>query len=815
MVNNGGYNRLSTDLPLHPPGYDDLESNLADGVATPQIEEFEIEDDDPIQREGFLIRASLATKKFASNFSNKVVRPVSKMIDPMYEAYKYFGMQYEQVILKVGNPLVVKRLLYVFMITVLMFAVSKMNPDYGINGASGGTFTSGKFYDINLLGDTISDIIDVKQMKENLEYFSSMPHIAGTKGDLTLAKYIENYMENNGIGSPDFNEPKSFVNYPLFNEAETYVKLSDDSYKATLFELDNKEIQYLAYNPNSLNTNSPLDCKYIYANFGNPEDFVKLHQNKINIEGSIILIKYGGSIPESTKVNIAQSFGAKAVLFVTPKFTLGNGENKKEYDNIIQKENVGFSRISPGDVLTPASSSGDGFSTRVPWFKSELTPKIPTIPLSWKDGEFFIKKLDGKGIKMDSDFYSGDSNSDLKITFSLKNEERSTQEIWNVVGSILGREQSEEGIIIGAARDASCFGTLSSNTGSVVLLELMKVFTSLQRRFNWSPSRSIYFVSFDATQYNLAGSSDWIQSRIDILRNNGFAYIDLSDAVTGDILQISSNPFFQNLIKDSLKKVKVEDKNLYDIFKNQSGGDSIGNDMVEMKNYIPFINLANIPSLEIKFKGTTYPEGSCYDNFENFENSGIDPSMEKHKQLVNLLALISLELAELPVIPYDYEGFANSFLDYLKDLENYANDVVSGLSHKPSVSFDILKNSLEILKSAGKAHNDWNESWRQFIKASPEPSLYAMERWKRNQRMIEFNACFIIKNLNTKRPGYLNVLLGTPYWAPSTSLGKYMWNSFPILRDLIYENKFEALQHDIKELSDLIVYASNNFVNLI
>lgn len=166
------------------------------------------------------------TKKFANNFNNSIIHPVLQIIDPIYEGYKYFQQKYEQNILKLGNPLVVKRLLYVLFIMIVIFFVTKHNVNDGVNGTSGGTFSAGKFYNIDKLSSSVDDFISAKLMKENLEYFSSMSHITGSNGDLTLARYIETYMHNNGIRIMDMNQLQSYTNYPVYNEKDTYLKLA-------------------------------------------------------------------------------------------------------------------------------------------------------------------------------------------------------------------------------------------------------------------------------------------------------------------------------------------------------------------------------------------------------------------------------------------------------------------------------------------------------------------------------------------------------------------------------------------------------------
>ncbi|CCE81930.1 Piso0_002610 [Millerozyma farinosa CBS 7064] len=817
-------NRAGTDIPIDPPQYDDLDVRYSgnDGM-----EQFEIEDIPYMNDEGFFKRASFMTKKIAHDFNNNVMYPMRRMIDPIAEGYSYLRTYYEKTIQKIGNPLVVKRLFYVFFITVIVFAVTKYDNDEAVNGLSGGGFSSGKFYDIDKLSANVVSLVDKKLMKENLEYFSSMPHTAGTKGDLTLARYVYDCMKNNGVRVLNFDELQSFINYPKYDRDKTYLSLSDGSHQAELFESHRTEMEYLSYNPNSLNTNEELESHFLYANFGTEEDIKRLVDKFGSIKDSIIFVKYGGSIPEANKVRIAQSYDVKAMVFITPKYESKSNDDTFSYENVIEKHNVGLTRNSPGDVLTPGWSSEDGYVTRLPWFKSESSPKIPTVPISWEDGITFLKKLEGKGYKYEDGFHSGSSQEQEKVKAKLRitNEHRPAQHIWNVIGSILGREENEKGIIIGASRDSNCFGTLSTNTGTVILLEVIRILTYLQRRYNWSALRTIHFVSFDATEYNLGGSTEWIESRKERLKKQGYAYIDLSDAISGDLLSIKSHPFFHKIIKEGLKKIKAEEtnndistgNNLYDMFKKQnSNKDTISNNMIEQKNYIPFINMVNIPTMEIKFTGSKYPKNSCFDNFENFENRKIDSDMHKHQKLVESLVRIILTLSESPIIPYGFTDMADSLNVYMKDLSAYADKKAKEKGQTINLKYDQLSSSINKLKSVGQTFSEWCEGWERFVMkdADVEPSLLAMNRWRWNDNMLEFNSKFLSQDILMKRQGYVNLLFGVPFSAPDISNDEHEWNSFPKVRDALDAFNFDKAQEEIDKVASYINLASDDFLNI-
>lgn len=799
MVSQQSYERLDQHIPSHPPEYDDTEADLLN-TATPNIEQFEIEDnidnDTFRRRESFMVRAGIMTKKLGV-----VLRPLLKMIDPIYEGYKYFHTKYEQGITKIGNPLVVKRLFYVFFVLIFVFFVTKDTDNDGIRGVTGGAFSNGRFYDRQKLAEAFNSYIDPGLMKENLHYLSLFPHMAGTKGDLMLAKFVESYMKNNGVQKVLIDEFPTFINYPVFDKS--YLKLEDDSVEAELFESHNHDLQFLASNPNSLSTNEEIKGKYYFINYGTPDDFAKL--SKIDLESTVLFMRYGGGIPEGNKVVLAQQAKALAVVFITDELKTSS----ESHDDLISKINVGLTRASPGDVLTPGWAS-EGSASRLPWDKSVVTPKIPTIPISWKDGKAFLSKLN-TGIKFD-DFYSG--SGELKVKLKVTNDDRASQSIWNVVGTLFGREQGDKGIIIGAARDSSCYGTLSTNTGTVILLELLKAFTSVQRKYNWSPSRSITFASWDASEYNLGGSSEWIENRRESLRKEGYTYIDLSDVVSGDRLLIKAHPFLHKAIKDALGKVKHDDKtSLLDLYKQQNNGqDFISYNMVEDKNYLPFINGMNFPSIEIKFEGVDYPKNSCFDDFAFFENLQIDKDMQKHKNMVELLGVLILDLAESPLIPYDFVDCNNYIIDAAKDLEKYSANIINKLDqpNKPVIHFDGLNKAIESMRLSGNEYENFQKGWTKYVEesGSMEPSILAMKRWKWNENIISFNQRFLVKPTDPNRPGYLNKLFGVSLLSPNVHNEEYMWNSFPSIRDLLDTHQFGEAQHEIELVANLIANAA-------
>lgn len=785
------------NAPAVPPAYEPPLFGSA------PMEQFDIDEDEvyqPIKRGSLLERARFVSRRLFFRFREHVSEPVSRALDPLHEGYNYFRSHYELSILRLGNPLVVKRILYVLFVVVLFSVMLLKENSDGVNGASGGAFSSGKFYDVEKLSSTLVLYLSANTLKDNVEYLSSMPHLAGSTGDLALARYVESYYTNNGIQVVDFHELDSFLNYPKLSG--TYLRLADGSFLATLNE-GGDDLHLLAFSPNSPSSGE-ITAPYIYVNYADPADIEKIYDAGIDVKDAILLVRYGGSTPTPNKVAAAHKLGARAVVFISPSIKWA-GET---HDDVIQKVNVGLTRYSPGDVLTPGWSFHDNYASRLDWAKSPCTAKIPTIPISWKDGKQLIQKLGKNGVDFGDGLFSG-SKSDVQLKFSVQHDERSTHLIWNVIGSIPGREQAQKGIIFGAPRDSTCFGASTSASGTAALLELVKVFTSLQRRFDWSPARSIYFASFDASQYNLAGSAEWAEERREQLVAEGYTYIDLTALVHGDDFTVKANPLLHDVILEEMKKVSSDGgKSLYDKFVSES---AISNNMLNDRDYMPFINFLNIPSMSVSYEGKTVPQHSCLDTFSNFEKE-LDRNMNKHIEVLNLVARVGLRLAEDPLIPFNFNTLTDKIADYAKDLEKYVTDKANSLGSDvhPNIHFEHLQEGINQLREGSQSLELFKKNWRSYFAetTSLEPAMLAQTRRLANDNMVLFNKEFLATGERT-RAGYHNFLFGVPYDAPSHDDETYEWNTFPMVRDCAASGDFGRARHELERVGGLLTSASD------
>ncbi|CCH42957.1 Glutamate carboxypeptidase 2 [Wickerhamomyces ciferrii] len=763
------------ELPSHPPAYDfdapngsrrgsddDIEagSRASEDSLTREIEEMEIEDEPSSSNRlrGSLSRARFAGQRIAHNFSSKFISPVQRILDPVAEGYHTLSTKFEAKLSKLGNPLILKRFAYVLFISLIIYGITLAGLFPSDNSKQYGSFSDRK-----LLNDFVKESIDLRSMEENLEYLSTVPHIAGTSGDLTLARYVESYYRQQNLKLVDFEELRTLLNFPN----KTTLSYEDQTIDITE-----------QFNP--LSKDAKHTGNLIYANYGRKLDFEKLESNKINLKDSIAIIKYG-KIPTSSQILLADTFGCKGVLFIS---------ETEDYPDTYERRSVGIPEFYPGDPLTPGWSTSQ-LPNRMHMNDASMA-KIPSAVLTRNQAKPLLKSLESKGIKFDDGFSSGDGQS-YQITLDNHVTYNQDHGIWNVLGKIEGKEQSDKALIIGAQRDSPCNGAIYPNTGTTILLELVQVFDKLRRNFNWTPLRSIYFISFDATEYNFAGVTELMEGKVREIRKETTAYIDLSDAVAGDQLEVSLSPILRGIFKQYQEEFQYTEK-----------------PFDEYKNTLPFIT-EGVPIIDFGYKGLKYPKFTCQDTFENFKQHG-DSDFSKHAKLVEFISKIALHIIEDPLIPFDVTDYVEGLNDYFKDLQAYAKFI--GGEGEDKINFGPLMEGLLRLKKVGKELELWAKAWKEIVDEDngTEPSLLSVHRWNWNSKLNQIEKLFLSDDGGLpNRRWYRNLIFGPQFWKPEE--GDFNWWTFPGVRDAIFNQDWKLAQEEVDRVSRALTDGASVFVS--
>jgi N-acetylated-alpha-linked acidic dipeptidase len=71
----------------------------------------------------------------------------------------------------------------------------------------------------------------------------------------------------------------------------------------------------------------------------------------------------------------------------------------------------------------------------------------------------------------------------------------------------------------------------------------------------WKPRRSIVLCSWDAEEYGMVGSTEWVEQNIDILGTSAVAYLNVDCAVSGPGFSAGASPQLDNLLQEVTKQV--------------------------------------------------------------------------------------------------------------------------------------------------------------------------------------------------------------------------------------------------------------------
>jgi Transferrin receptor-like dimerisation domain/Peptidase family M28/PA domain len=715
----------------------------------------------------------------------------------------------------------------------------------------GSRFSVGQSYTASSVENFVQGHINETNIANNLEKASKFTHIAGTEGSYALAEWIEQEFKLAGLENIEMEEFQVYLNYP--RQDGRRVAIVDPPELAWEAAVDEEQAysnpprqQSLVFHGHSKsgNVTGPL----IYANYGSREDFQQLADSGISVDGAIVLVRYYGTQGDrALKVKAAELAGAAGcIIYSDPAqdgFIQGPAYPDGRYmpSDGVQRGAVSLMSWVVGDVLSPGFASTPDQKKRISPEESPGLVQIPSIPLAWRDAQRLLQVLKGHGSTVPaewvggvpdvSEWWTGDLSSP-KVNLMNLQDEVERQPIYNVLGRIAGIEQPEKKIVVGNHRDSWCFGGVDPGSGTAAFLEVVRVFGEL-KSVGWRPLRTIEFASWDGEEYNLIGSTEHVENKIEKLRKDGIAYINVDVGVSGNSFEASGSPLFRRLLYTAMGRVGDEavNKTIKEIWDQQGKrleGLGAGSD------YVAFQDMAGMSSIDFGFGGAPFPYHSCYENYDWMVKFG-DPNFRHHKMLGELWGLILLELADSPILPFDLETYAADFAGYVENLQAYAQSkgvplmstAHSTRQEQPdNVDIQPLYDAAEVFKQNAALFQAWEQLWYNAIYASGgfESNMLGVRRVDHNNRMAKFETnlldlsedggvsiyppCIVLSELQTNRVKVPNrTQFKHVLFAPQTWSG-YDEAFFPAIRDAIDSGNWNATQEWINRVADIVTKAS-------
>ncbi|KAL0729683.1 hypothetical protein Bca4012_025776 [Brassica carinata] len=623
----------------------------------------------------------------------------------------------------------------------------------------------------------------------NLRTLTRRPHVAGSAANAEAAAFVLSALTSSSLKTHLVSYQVSLT-YPLHR---SLVLTPRESTKPITFSL---EQEHVGDNNPYANEVTPTFHGYaksgnvsgpvVYANYGRVQDFAA----GLNVSGAVVVARYG-KIYRGDIVRNAYQAGAVGVVIYTDKRDYGGEDECFPASKWMPPSGVQVGSVynGLGDPTTPGWASVDGcerLSEEAVGLSGD-SPLIPSLPISAADAEVILKSMAGD--VADGDVYPvGPGPGILNLSYIGENV---IAQIENVIGVIEGEEEPNRYVILGNHRDAWSFGAVDPNSGTAVLLEIAQRLDKLQRR-GWKPRRTIILCNWDAEEYALIGSTEWVEENREMLASRAVAYLNVDCAVSGPGFRASSTPQLDELIKQAAREVQDPDnttQTIYDSWVGSSNSGVIGRLGDLTSDYAAFVQHVGVPAADMRFGGGYPVYHSMYDDFTWMEKFG-DPTFQRHVAMASVLGLVALRLADEELLPFNYVSYASELMNSAEDLEK------EKLDH--SIDVSPLIKSIQDLYTAAQGINIEKEGVKGALKVR-----------ELNDRLMMAERALTDRDGLSGRPWYKHLVYGPAKY------DDYGSKSFPGIDDAIdnakrlkTEASWGLVQHEIWRVSRALRHAS-------
>jgi N-acetylated-alpha-linked acidic dipeptidase len=253
---------------------------------------------------------------------------------------------------------------------------------------------------------------------------------------------------------------------------------------------------------------------------------------------------------------------------------------------------------------------------------------------------------------------------------------------------------------VGAHRDAWSPGAADNISGCVTVLEAARAFAELARA-GLRPARTIIFATWDAEEWGLIGSTEWVEEMADSLAAHAVAYVNEDDVTQGPRFGGGGSPSLKPLIRDAARAVPDPSGrgSVYDAWLERNKGDTAALTLGNLgggSDFAGFYHHLGIPAAAVGFDGPGGVYHSMYDSYHWMNVFG-DPGYRVHQATARLVVILLARLANTPVLPLDYAAFGAELTRLVAPLD-------SGITQRGwTVSTRALRDALAHFTAAARS----------------------------------------------------------------------------------------------------------------
>ncbi len=368
---------------------------------------------------------------------------------------------------------------------------------------------------------------------------SSRPHVAGTPEQAATRDYVISQMHAFGLQT-EVREYQIWMPHPTSVRAW---RISPTGLELEVNEGAVSEDPTSSTWPHVLpvagyGAAGDVTAEVVYVGYGLIEDYAVLDSLHISVKGKIAIARYGRSF-RGIKAREAEKRGAIGLFVYSDPaddgFTQGD-----PYPQGPMRPAQGLQRGSflngAGDPTTPGWPSLPG-AKRLPIDELQ-TPRIPIIPISYASAAELMRELRGREMPqswqggMPFRYHIGPGPVVARLRVENDAATDALKSIWDTFGIIRGTELPDEFVIIGAHRDAWGPGAADNVSGTTSVLEAARAVMD-QVRAGWRPRRTMVFATWDAEEWGIIGSTEYVEDDSLRLEHGGVAYLNQDVAAQG------------------------------------------------------------------------------------------------------------------------------------------------------------------------------------------------------------------------------------------------------------------------------------------
>jgi len=686
-------------------------------------------------------------------------------------------------------------------------------------------------------------IPDPANLREDMRRLSARPHHVGSPYDKDNAEWILARFKEWGLDAHietfDLLFPTPKVRVLEMLEPTKYTAKLEEPAVAIDPTSNQKSEQLPTYNAYSID--GDVTAPLVFVNYGLPEDYEKLDRLGISAKGAIVIAKYYRSW-RGVKPKVAAEHGAiGCLIYSEPKddgytrdvvFPQGPMRNS---DGVQRGSVMDFASASPGDPLTPGvGATAD--AKRLSLKEAKSLSKIPVLPISYGDAQPLLAALKGpmapdewRGtLPIPYHVGPGPAKVHLKLEFNWD-----IKPVNDVIAKIPGSIAPDEWIIRGNHHDAWVNGAEDPVSGTSPLLEEARALGLLLKR-GWKPRRTIIYAAWDGEEPMLLGSTEWVETHAEELRQHAAVYIN-TDGNDRGLFQMGGSHSLEQFINGVARD--IDDPETKMTVWQRSHLSQIANakadDRKELRqradlriealgsgtDFTGFLDHLGIASLNLGYGGED-EEGiyhSIYDDFYWYTHFS-DTEFVYGRALSQTIGTSVIRLADAEVLPYDFVDFADTVEKYTKDLEKLLADKQEEIRERnqeldegvfkaifdprrptvapaheevpPHLNFAPMENAEEMLTHSAERYQKALSQRQAGLSDMPAETLRAL-----NAKLIDSERKLTNEDGLPRRPWYKHLL-----YAPGVYSG-YGVKTVPGVREGIEQKRYSEAEQEILRVS--------------